>query len=254
MQFRILNTQLCDILKTQGTKQPTTLRRIYMGIVTGLANMNKQMERPATSGDSQKGRWLQLKDGQSVKIRFMQELDADSKNYVEKAGLGFIAIEHTNPKDYKRKALCTIEDQGRCFGCEQHRRDPKAGWKGKSRFYSNVIVDDGENEPYVAIFSQGAGPKSATPEIINYAGETGSISNLTWKLKRTGTSTDTNYSIIPLPTADVAPIDFDKYELFDLTKTAVRDVAYDEQENFYLGITSDASDESASSTSSAVEW
>jgi hypothetical protein len=225
-----------------------------MGIVTGLKAMNEQMEQKSHSGDTQKGRWLQLKDGQSLKIRFMQEIDPDSKNYIEKAGLAFIAVEHTNPKDYKRKALCTIEDQGRCYGCEMHRRDPKAGWKGRSRFYANVLVDDGSEEPYVAIFSQGAGPKSATPEIINYAGETGSISNLTWKLKRTGTATDTNYSIIPLPTADVAAIDFDKYELFDLQKTAVRDVQYDEQEAFYLGITSDSSEESLQSTSSAVEW
>ena len=225
-----------------------------MGIVTGLAAMNKQMERPATTGETQKGRWLQLKDGQSLKIRFMQEIDADSPSYVEKAGLAFIAVEHTNPKDYKRKALCTIEDQGRCYGCEMHRRDPKAGWKGRSRFYANVLVDDGAEEPYVAIFSQGAGPKSATPEIINYAGETGSITNLNWKLKRTGEKTDTNYSIIPLPTADAKPIDLDKYELFDLQKTAVRDVQYSEQENFYLGITSDSHDSEASSTSSAVEW
>jgi len=225
-----------------------------MGIVTGLAALNKQMETKSHSGDTQKGRWLQLKDGQSVKIRFMQEIDPDSKNYVEKAGLAFIAIEHTNPKDYKRKALCTIEDQGRCYGCEMHRRDPKAGWKGRSRFYANVLVDDGEEEAYVAIFSQGAGPKSATPEIIQYAGETGSISNLTWKLKRTGTATDTNYSIIPLPTAEAGKLDLDKYELFDLAKTAVRDVQYEEQENFYLGITSDSSEPALSAASSAVEW
>lgn len=226
-----------------------------MGLVKGLAALNQQMESKSPSmGDGQKGRWLSVKDGQSVKIRFMQELDPDSKNYIEKAGLAFIAVEHTNPKDYKRKALCTIEDQGRCFGCEQHRRDPKVGWKGRSRFYANVLVDDGQEEPYVAIFSQGAGPKSATPEIINYAGETGSISNLTWKLKRTGTATDTNYSIIPLPTADVSAIDLDKYELFDLEKSAVRDVPYDEQEAFYFGITSDSGEDSGSSTSSAVEW
>ena len=225
-----------------------------MGIVTGLSAMTKQMENKAASGDAQKGRWLQLKDGQSLKIRFMQEIDPDSKNYSAQGGLAFIAVEHTNPKDYKRKALCTIEDQGRCYGCEMHRRDPKAGWKGRSRFYANVIVDDGSEEPYVAIFSQGAGPKSATPEIINYAGETGSITNLTWKLKRTGTATDTNYSIIPLPTADVAAIDFEKFAPIDLQKTAVRDVQYDEQEAFYLGITSDSSDESLQSTSSAVEW
>jgi len=223
-----------------------------MGIVKGLSAMNKQMERPVSSGEGQKGRWLQLKDNQSVKIRFMQELDPDSPSYMEAAGLGFIAVEHTNPKDYKRKALCTIDDQGRCFGCEMHKRDMKAGWKGKSRMYVNVLVDDGEEDPFVAIFSQGSGPKSATPEIINYAGETGSISNLTWKLKRTGEKTDTNYSIIPLPTSDVKPIDFDKYELFDLEKVAVRDIAYSDQESFYMGLTSENSDQST--TSSSMEW
>jgi hypothetical protein len=223
-----------------------------MGIVKGLTAINKAMDKPTVTSDGQKGRWLALKDGQSLKIRFMQEIDPDSANYNQKAGLAFIAVEHTNPKDYKRKALCTIEDQGQCYGCEQYRKDPKSGWKGRPRFYVNVLVDDGTEEPYVAIFSQGTGPKSATPEISQYATETGSITNLTWKLKRNGEKTDTNYSIIPLPTADVKPIDFDKYELFDLEKTAVRDVSYAEQEAFYAGITSDSSPEST--TSSSVEW
>ena len=223
-----------------------------MGIVKGLSAINKAMDKPTNTSDGQKGRWLALKDNQSVKIRFLQEIDPDSANYNQKAGLGFIAIEHTNPKDYRRKALCTIEDQGQCYGCEQYRRDPKSGWKGRPRFYVNVLVEDGAEDPYVAIFSLGTGPKSATPEISQYATETGSITNLVWKLKRTGEKTDTNYSIIPLPTADVKPIDFDKYELFDLEKTAVRDVSYAEQEAFYAGITSDASPES--STSSSVEW
>ena len=65
---------------------------------------------------------------------------------------------------------------------------------------------------------------------------------------------ETNYSIIPLPTVSTEPVDLDKYELFELEKTAVRDVAYDEQENFYLGITSDSSSPSESSSSSSVEW
>lgn len=223
-----------------------------MALVKGLAALNAALDKPSTSSDSVKGRWLKLDDGQSVKIRFLQELDPDSSEYNAEAGLGFIAVEHTNPRDYKRKALCSADDQGRCYGCEMHRRDMKAGWKGRSRLYVNVLVDDGKEEPYVAIFSQGGGPKSATPEIIAYAGETGAITNVTWRLKRTGEKTDTAYSIIPLPTTDIKPIDFSKIELFDLEKTAVRDVTYAEQEAFYLGLTSDTSEESA--TSSSVEW
>ena len=223
-----------------------------MGIIKGLAAITKAMDRPSFSGDNQKGRWLQLKDGQSVKLRFMQEIDPDSANYNGVAGLGILALEHSNPKDYHRKALCTIEDQGQCYGCEQNRREPKSGWKSKPRFYINVLVDDGIEDPYVAILSQGTGPKSATPSISEYAFETESITNVVWKLKRTGEKTDTSYTITPLPTKDLTPIDLDVHVPLDLEHVAVRDIPYAEQEAFYSGITSDTSEESSSST--AVEW
>ena len=231
------------------------LRRNNMGIVRGLSALNQQMEKTEYSDEGQKGTWLKINDNQSVKIRFMQEIDPNSENYNDKAGSAFIAVEHSNPGDYKRKALCSIEDQGRCFGCEMHRRDPKAKWGGKKRFYANVIVDDGNKEPYVAILSQGLGPKAITESVIAWAGETGSITNTNWKVKRTGSgATDTSYSAIPLPTANIAPIDFDKYELFDLEKTAVRDVPYAEQEAFYFGAVSESSSEKESSTSTSVDW
>jgi hypothetical protein len=73
-----------------------------------------------------------------------------------------------------------------------------------------------------------------------------------WRLKRTGERTDTNYSIIPLPTSDVKV--GEKHELFDLEKIAVRDIAYDEQENFYVGAGSSDSDYSPSAASSSAEW
>ena len=92
-----------------------------MGIVKGLKDLNKTLDKPQSSGgDSVKGRWVKLEDGESVKVRFLQELDPDSPTYNDKLGLGFIAVEHTNPKDYRRKALCTIDDQGRCWGCHLH--------------------------------------------------------------------------------------------------------------------------------------
>ena len=223
-----------------------------MGIVTGLNAISKAMEQPSFNSDGPKGRWFKIGDGQSVKIRFLQEIDPDSPSYSNEAGLGIVAIENQNPKDYKRKAVCTLEDEGQCYGCEEYRRDPKSGWKSKPRFYINVLVNDGKEEPYVSIMSQGIGAKSATSEISQYAIETGSISNLNWKIKRTGTEKDTNYSIIPLPTGDVTPVDLSKYELYDLRTTAVRSVPYAEQENFYKGIVTDESVES--STSSSIGW
>jgi hypothetical protein len=221
-----------------------------MGLVKGLKDLNKVMDKPQSSGgDGTKARWVKLDDSESVKIRFLQELDPDSPHYNEKNSLGFIAVEHTNPKDYKRKALCTIDDQGKCWGCEQHRKDYKAGWKGRSRLYINVLVDDGKEEPYVAILSQGSSGKTITPTLIEYAGEMGSISNLVWRIKRTGTKTDTSYTAIPLA-KDESPFDSSSLELYELEKVAVRDLPYTEQDAFFNG----EGGEDQSSGSGSVEW
>jgi hypothetical protein len=203
-----------------------------MAIVKGLKNINNALDKPSDSEGS-KARWVKLADGESVKIRFLQELDPDSPNYLEKNGLGFIAAEHTNPKNYKSKALCTSDDQGRCWACEQHRKDYKAGWKARSRLYINVLVDDGKEDPYVAILSQGTSGKSITPTLIEYAGEMGSVSNLTWRLKRSGTGTSTEYVGISLG-QDKEALDISKYELFQLEKVAVKEIPYEEQEKFYM--------------------
>jgi hypothetical protein len=221
-----------------------------MGLVKGLKDLNKVMDKPQSSGgDGTKARWVKLDDSESVKIRFLQELDPDSPHYNEKNGLGFIAVEHTNPRDYKRKALCTIDDQGKCWGCEQHRKDYKAGWKGRSRLYINVLVDDGKEEPYVAILSQGSSGKTITPTLIEYAGEMGSISNLMWRIKRTGTKTDTSYTAIPLA-KDESAFDSSGMELYELEKVAVRDLPYTEQDSFFNG----EGGEDQSSGSGSVEW
>jgi len=221
-----------------------------MGIVKGLKDLNKALDKPQSSGEGNKGRWVKLEDGESVKIRFLQELDPDSPSYDEKLGLGFIAVEHTNPKDYRRKALCSIDDQGKCWGCEQHRKDYKAGWKGRSRLYINVLVDDGKEDPYVAILSQGSSGKTITPTLIDYAGEMGSITNLMWRIKRSGTKTDTSYTIIPLA-KDESAFDASGLELFKLEESAVRDLPYTEQEAFFNG---EGGHEETDSTSSSVDW
>jgi len=206
-----------------------------MGIVKGLKGLNQVMDKPQSSGgDGTKARWVKLEDAESVKVRF----------------LGFIAVEHTNPKDYRRKALCTMEDQGKCYGCEQHRKDYKAGWKGRSRLYINVLIDDGKEDPYVGILSQGSSGKTITPTLIEYAGEMGSITNLMWRIKRTGTKTDTSYTIIPLA-KDETPFDGSSLELYQLEDTAVRDMPYTEQEAFFAGENNNGEE---STSSSSVDW
>lgn len=224
-----------------------------MGLAKGLKELNKAIDKPSYSeGDGTKARWVKIEDGDSVKIRFLQELDPDSAEYNEKNGLGFIANEHTNPGDYRRKALCSMDDQGKCYGCEQHRKDYKKGWKARARLYINVLVDDGKEEPYVAILSQGSSGKSVTPTLIEYAGEVGSISNLVWRVKRIGKDKETSYTIIPLA-KDEAKFDTAALELYDLEKVAVRDLPYVDQEAFYNGENS-GKEEEQSATSSSVDW
>lgn len=217
-----------------------------MTIIRGLKDINALVEKPKTEGGS-KVRWLKLADGQSVKIRFIEELDEDSPNYDSGRGLSLVVKEHTNPRDFRRRAVDTMDTEGRDWAEEQHRKDPKAGWKGKLRFYCNVLVDDGIEEPYVAVWSMGVGKMSVFNTIREYALETGSVSNLSWKLKRTGQGTETNYTLIPSG-PDTEPFDWSGTEPFQL-ELALNQIPYAEQEAFYMGY-----DSPSTSSSSNVEW
>jgi hypothetical protein len=219
-----------------------------MSIIKGIKEMEKALgkARPSDSNGA-KVRWLKVEDGQSVKVRFVNELDEDSPNYNADRGLAVIVKEHQNPKDYRRKAVDTMDTEGRDWAEEMHRKDPKAGWGGRFRFYVNVLVDDGIEEPYMAIWSQGVGKQSAFNTVKEYFLETGSISNLTWKLKRQGTGTDTTYVLLPT-VPDTEPFNWSGHEPIPL-EMAVRNVPYAEQEAFYLGF-----DGPSSGNSTNIDW
>jgi hypothetical protein len=217
-----------------------------MAIVKGLKNINALVDKPKYEGTGSKVRWLKLADGQSVKIRFIEELDEDSANYNADRGLALVVSEHTNPKDYKRKAVDTMDTEGRDWAEEMHRKDPKAGWRARLRFYCNVLVDDGIEAPYVAIWSMGVSKQSAFNTIREYALETGSISNLTWKVKRNGQGTETSYTLIP-GGPDKEPFDWATVEPFPLEK-ALNKIPYAEQEAFYLGF------DTPGTTSTNMDW
>ena len=216
-----------------------------MSVIKGLKNINALLDKPKSDGP--KMRWLKLADGQSVKIRFIEELDEDSAHYNADRGLALVVKEHVNPKDYKRRAVDTMDTEGRDWAEEMHRKDPKAGWKARLRFYCNVLVDDGLEEPYVAIWSMGISKQSSFNTIREYALETGSISNIQWKLKRNGQGTETSYTMIP-SAPDQEPFDWSKVQKYPLEK-AIRNVPYAEQEAFYLGF-----DTPSSTTATNTDW
>jgi len=219
-----------------------------VSILKGLKEMEKALVRPAASSEGGlKVRWLKLDDQQSAKIRFINELDEDSPHYDPERDLAIVASEHSNPKDYKRKAVCTVDSEGRCFGCEMARKEPKSGWRARFRFYTNLLVDDGLEDPYVAVWSQGVGKQSAFNTLREYAVDTGSIGNRTWRMKRQGTATDTTYILLP-GDPDTEKYDWSGVEPFNLEKV-VREVPYAEQEAFYLGF-----DAPAQSNNTNIDW
>lgn len=218
-----------------------------MSVVKGLKNINALLDKPKYNENSPKVRWLKLADGQAVKIRFIEELDEDSPSYSEERGLALVVKEHTNPKDYRRKAVDTMDTEGRDWAEEMHRKDPKAGWRGRLRFYCNVLVDDGLEDPYVAIWSMGVSKQSSFNTIREYALETGSISNLTWKLKRNGQGTETSYTLIP-STPDKEPFAWADIRPFPL-ESALNKIPYAEQEAYYLGF-----DTPSASSTSNIDW
>lgn len=221
-----------------------------MSVIKGLKNINALLDKPKYDENKPRVRWLKLADGQSVKIRFIEELDEDSSNYDANRGLALVVKEHSNPKDYRRKAVDTMEEEGRDFAEEMYRKDPKAnsGWKGKLRFYCNVLVDDGIEDPYVAIWSMGVSKMSVFNTIREYALDTGSISNMNWKLKRSGQGTETIYTLIP-SAPDSEPFDWKGVEPFPL-ESALNKIPYAEQEAFYLGFDSPSS----SSSTANIDW
>lgn len=204
-----------------------------MSLVKGLAAIQKKVD--ATSKDYEDGpkaKWVSLKDGQSVRINFLQEFDENADNFDPKAGALVVAVEHAAPHNYRRKAQCTGDDGAPCVGCEMNKKFPKKGWQQKLRLYVNVLVDDGNNDPYVAILSQGIGGKSITPVLTELAKEYEGITTTQFKIKRTGSEmNNTSYSLFPLPNGKI--VDAADYELYDLEKTATRVIEYEKQAEFY---------------------
>ena len=218
-----------------------------MSVVKGLANINALLDKPKYDSDKPRVKWLKLADGQSVKIRFLEELDEESANYSAERGLALVVKEHVNPKDYRRRAVDTMDSEGRDWAEEMHRKDPKAGWRGRLRFYCNVLIDDGIEEPYVAIWSMGVSKMSVFNTIREYAIETGSISSLVWKLKRSGQGTETSYTLIP-SAPDTEPFDWSNVEPYPI-EMALNNIPYAEQEAFYLGF-----DQPSATSASNLDW
>lgn len=195
-----------------------------MGIRKGLKQFNEQEDRKGV-------KWLKIPDGSSYRVRFLDDLDDTGD--APGAGVAVMVEEHVSPKDFHKKALCSREEEGRCWACEQAIAHPKTGWGRRNRVYVNVLVNDGNEDPYVAIWSMGVARSPAFETLKETYIDDGSISNREWRIKRSGEGTNTTYIMRDLG-IETEPFAFDQYERFD-TETIVRQVPYTEQEKFYNG-------------------
>lgn len=215
-----------------------------MSVQKGLRAIKAAQEeraRAAEAANRPKAEWFKLKPNQSVKLRFAQELDEEAANYDAEAGVGFIAVEHNapGPEGYKRRGLCSMDEEGRCYPDERHRQDPKAGWRQKQNLYINVVVDYGDGEKKVNILTRNAN-SSFTTNLIEWASENDTITNVVFNVKRTGEGTQTNWSLMPVMNGNVLDeFPIKGLELYDL-EAQLRKVEYDKQPAFYGELVSEA--------------
>jgi hypothetical protein len=195
--------------------------------------------------EGKKNKWMEkMADGQVWYVQFLQELDEEAENYDPEVGVGFIAVEHVAPHNFRKRAECSISTEGLCKGCEEHRKgrqelgkDYDGGWRQQRKLYINAALwkneeDVGDVEKAeVVILTQNTGPKSITPALLEAATDDGTIMKRTFKLRRNGSGlSDTSYLLHPKKqTPDFDPKAF---ELNDLSR-ATRKVPYVEQAEFY---------------------
>lgn len=197
-----------------------------MAIVRGLKAFKQQEEEQAAG----KVRYLKIKDGQTVTLWLLDDLDDGTPATDLGAGVAAIYKEHKAGANFRKRAHCTRDDEGECVACERAIAQPRTGWGATQRFYANVLVDDGENEPYVAVLSQGVKKSIVFDTLVEEYYDSGSAALKPWRVRRTGADVEnTKYSIKQIAGG---PADFNAHERFDLNDLLTR-VPYAEQEAFY---------------------
>lgn len=223
---------MVDAGRYDGPSKEKTKDNKQMGFITGLAGVQEELAKRPTGDyeDRPKARWVSIPAGGApIKLIPLQELDEGSPNYSAKNGLGIFSLEHSGVPNWKKSAKCTLADEGDCYGCAQ-------GWKQKIVLYLNVLVDDGNEEPYVAIFSRGLGKGSVAQSLLDMAADSdfdNSITDKEFKFSRSGKGKeDTTYTLSPLPKAHGKNVE--DFELYDLEKY-VFTVKAENQQKYYMG-------------------
>jgi hypothetical protein len=244
-----------------------------MAVTQGLAGLRKKQQEQAekeAARNRPKAEYFSWKNNSKapnpdqVFVQFLQELDPSGANYDETKGLAIAAVEHEAPgKDgFKARALCSLDDEGACYACERRKANYEEGWKTKSNFYVNALVDyNGKGDPQVAVISRNFN-QSFVQQIIDEAVENGTILGKTYKITKHGTGTQLVWVLSPT-SKPVLVEDTSELEVHDIKETVLRDISYEDQPGWYGKVYDggDAPADTAAATATAtagntddVEW
>lgn len=198
-----------------------------------LSQLNAKREEREDRINRPKANWFKLAPNEKKKIQFMQELSEEADRYNPKYGTFLGAVEHQAPgKDgFKSRALDTMKSEGRDWAQEQHKKDPKAGWGQKENFYINVATYNDSGELEVQILSRSIHSPFIQDLIELYQDSNGvGITGQTYEIQRRGSGPQTTWRIKPVN----EDMDVSGLEIWDLEKTAVRHIPYEQQEEYYM--------------------
>jgi hypothetical protein len=208
-----------------------------MALIKGLAsiknNQEEQKAKAAASGKKFPDMFYKVfpKRGDEIVVRFLQELDPEMANYREDRGVGFIAVEHEagdSDRAFMFKALCTMDSENQCYGCERHKANYKEGWRPKQNLYINVLTEiDGELKVFVIAKNANSG---FVQSLIQEAIDEGSITDANYRITKTGEKSQTQWLLKRLKSE---PLDDSESILWNLEEEVVKDISYADQAEFY---------------------
>ncbi len=218
----------------------------YQGLAA-LRKYQQEQKEKQEAANRPKADWFKWPGKVSqAEVLFLQELDPAATGYREDRGIGFIQVEHQapGPDGYKRRANCTIESEGECYACERHSQDYKEGWRQRTNLYINALVRfEGEDKPKPVIISRNAN-SSFVAALIEEAVEENTITAVNYKITKVGEGTTTQW----LLRASKNRFDDSEVEVFPLKETAIREVAYDKQPDYYGAVYSGPAETAAAAT------
>lgn len=203
--------------------------------LAGLKNRISEREEAIADANRPKANWFKIKENERVVVKFLQELDENAPKYNPAFGTFLGATEHQapGPKGYLARALDTRELEGKDFAQELYMSDREKykDLRPRENFYINVAVQTPDGvEAQILTRSLHSPFVQELIEIYEDDLPDG-ITGVPIQIKRSGTGPQTTWRIKILGKED--DFDVSGVEPWDLSKSAVRHVTYDKQQEYY---------------------